>query len=123
MRIFHIAAASDWQAAQSAGIYTRSTVGRSLDDVGYIHAADSHQLTAVMNRYFAEVYGPLALLEIDTDRLSSPVIREQPAPGVEAIYPHIYGPLNLDAVVAVRDITRALEDPVDADTLVEHVEP
>ena len=109
MKIFHVAAAADWQVAQSIGTYDRSTLGAPLMAGEYIHAAYRHQLRTVRNRFFAEVYTPLVLLEIDTDRLTSPVVHEQPAPGVEAIYPHIYGPLNIDAVVGVRDISRAAE--------------
>jgi uncharacterized protein (DUF952 family) len=113
MRIFHIAAAEDWADAQRTGTYAYSTLGTPLVAGEYIHAAYRHQLRTVRNRFFAEVYTPLMLLEIDTDRLDSPVVHEQPAPGAEEIYPHIYGPLNLDAVVGVRDITRTTEPEAD----------
>lgn len=123
MRIFHVAAAEDWQAARSTGMYAYSTLGTPLTGGDYIHAAYQHQLRTVRNRFFAEVYTPLLLLEIDTERLHSPVVHEQPAPGAEEIYPHIYGPINTDAVVGVRDITRAAEtetetgQPTSADTV------
>lgn len=109
MRIFHIATANDWAAAQESGEYTTSTFGRSLAEEGFIHAAFQEQWPVVKRRYYAEVYAPLVLLEIETDRLTSVLIEEQPAPGVEEIYPHIYGPLNVDAVVGVRDISRSTE--------------
>ena len=44
---------------------------------------------------------PLVLLEIDSDLLDVPVVEEPPAPGVEETFPHIYGPLEPAAVVAV----------------------
>ena len=106
MRIFHIATAEDWRTAQHTGTYVRSTVGRSLEQDLYIHAAYAHQLSKVRQRFFAEVYTPLLLLEIDTERLRSHIVAEQPAPGAEEIYPHIYGPLTIDAVVRVSDVTR-----------------
>ena len=99
MRIFHVTTALDWNAAAAHGMYTRSTIGRDLADVGFIHAAYAHQLSTIRQGYVAEACGPLVLLEIETDLLHSQVVEEQPAPGTEVIYPHIYGPLNTDAVV------------------------
>ena len=104
MRIFHIATRADWEGAQLAGAYTTSTIGRPLQQEGFIHAAFEEQWPLVKRRYYADAFEPLLLLEIDPERLTSPLIEEQPAPGVEEVYPHIYGPLNLDAVVATRGI-------------------
>jgi uncharacterized protein (DUF952 family) len=92
--IFHIATASDWAHAQESGSYTTSTLGRSLEDEGFIHASHAHQWEGVREAFYAGVPEPLVLLEIDTDRLTSPVIEED-------TFPHIYGPLNPDAVVTV----------------------
>ena len=52
----------------------------------------------MLERYYVGA-GPLLLLGIDTDLLTSPWRDDEIAPGVS--YPHIYGPLNLDAVVAI----------------------
>ncbi|BBH16159.1 hypothetical protein Back2_04460 [Nocardioides baekrokdamisoli] len=109
MRIFHIATSADWAAAQKCGVYTRSTLARSLAEEGFIHAAYSSQWPKVLARHFVGVYEPLVLLEVDTGRLTSVVIEEQPVPGSEMICPHIYGPLNLDAVVSISDVTRPEE--------------
>ena len=43
----------------------------------------------------------LVLLTIDTERVASP-IRYELVPGQDLPYPHIYGPLNLDAVIDTR---------------------
>jgi uncharacterized protein (DUF952 family) len=43
----------------------------------------------------------LVLLVIDTERVASP-IRYERVPGQDLPYPHIYGPLDTDAVVATR---------------------
>ncbi|KAA1428867.1 DUF952 domain-containing protein [Nocardioides antri] len=96
--IFHLALASDWAAAQEAGAYTISTRGRTLAQEGFIHASRGDQWPAVRDAFYADVAEPLLLLQIDTDRLDVPVLEERP-PGATETFPHIYGPLALDAVV------------------------
>ncbi|MGJ9423585.1 DUF952 domain-containing protein [Aeromicrobium sp. CF3.5] len=95
MIIFHLALADQWAAAVQAGEYRISTRGASLDEVGFIHAATEVQVDDVQARFYADA-GDLVLLTIDTDRLSSPW---QLDPVGQEDFPHIYGPLNLDAVV------------------------
>jgi uncharacterized protein (DUF952 family) len=104
MRIFHVATPEDWSEAQRTGTYTTSTLGRSLAEEGFIHASFEHQWQGVLHRFYSDVSAPLLLLEIETDRLTSPLVEEPPAPGVDERFPHIYGPLNTDAVVGVRDL-------------------
>ena len=104
MRIFHLATKADWDAAEASGAYATSTYGVSLADEGFIHASRADQWEGVRERYYAEVEEPLVLLEIDTDLLDVLVVEEPPAPGVEGTFPHIYGPLNTAAVVAVRPL-------------------
>jgi uncharacterized protein (DUF952 family) len=104
--VFHVALASDWQAAQEAGDYRVSTLGRSLEEEGFLHASFSHQWRGVLAAYYADVEEPLVLLEIDPDRLDVPLVVEAPAgsgPGAEE-FPHVYGPLSLAAVVGVRPL-------------------
>lgn len=101
MRIFHIAERSRWEAAKTSGSYAQSTWGRTLEDEGFIHAARADQWEDVRRRHYAEVSAPLVLLEIDTDRLTSPW-REDEVGGTT--YPHIHGPLNPSAVVAERPL-------------------
>ncbi|HWU21643.1 MAG TPA: DUF952 domain-containing protein [Nocardioides sp.] len=97
--IFHLALASDWAAAQQAGRYTISTRGRTLAEEGFIHASRGDQWPAVRERFYAGVTEPLVLLQIDTDRLGVPLIEEPAVPGGTETFPHIYGPLSVDAVV------------------------
>lgn len=100
VRIFHIATAADWAQAQVSGRYTTSTRGRSLAEVGFIHAARGDQWQGVRERYYADAVEPLVLLTIDRERVSVPVVDEPaPGPAVET-FPHIYGPLDVAAVVA-----------------------
>ena len=105
MRIFHLATQADWGAAQQSGAYMTSTYGVSLVDGGFIHASRADQWENVRERYYADVDEPLVLLEIDTDLLGVPVVEEPPAPDVGETFPHIYGPLKPDAVVAVTVLT------------------
>jgi glutathione S-transferase len=101
--IFHIAEAADWQAAQASGDYRVSTRGRSLAEEGYIHAARREQVLPVAEAYYADA-GPLVLLSIDPARLSS-LVRDEEVPS-GAVYPHIYGPVDLAAVVAADPLER-----------------
>jgi uncharacterized protein (DUF952 family) len=101
VRIFHIALASEWEEAKRTGSYTTSTRGRRLADEGFIHASRADQWEGVRAAFYADVTEPLVLLEIDTDRLTASVVEEPPAPGVEETFPHVYGPIDVDAVVSV----------------------
>ncbi|HEY0699097.1 MAG TPA: DUF952 domain-containing protein [Micromonospora sp.] len=104
--IFHIAEVADWQAAQAAGDYRVSTRGRTLADEGFIHAARREQVLGVAEAFYADA-GPLLLLTIDPARLSSPVRDDEVAPGI--VFPHVYGPIELDAVVAVAPLDRGAD--------------
>jgi len=97
-RIFHIATAADWRAAQEAGTYTTSTRGRTLAEEGFIHASRGDQWPAVRERFYADVDEPLLLLVIETDLLDVPVVEEEVA-GTGQTFPHVHGPLRPGAVV------------------------
>jgi len=97
--IFHIALAGDWAAAQEAGAYTTSTRGRSLAEEGFVHCSRADQWPAVRDAFYADVTEPLLLLQIDTTRLDVPVVEEAAEPGRVETFPHVYGPIPLDAVV------------------------
>ena len=103
--IFHIARTTDWDDALRAGTYAMSTVDRTLEDEGYIHASFGPQLEGVIDRHYGGVEGPLVLLTIDPDLLT-PELRVEAPPGRDEGYPHIYGPLNVDAVVEAAPMER-----------------
>ncbi len=105
-RIFHVATVADWEAAQESGSYTTSTLGRTLAEEGFLHAAHEDQWRAVLERFYADVTEPLVLLEIDTDLLGVPLV-EEPAPGTEETFPHVYGHLRPAAVVRATPIGSA----------------
>jgi uncharacterized protein (DUF952 family) len=103
-RLFHLALRRDWEAAKEAGEYLVSTRGRTLAEEGFLHASYGHQWQGVRDAYYADVTEPLVLLEVDPALLGVPVVEEVPAGGDEA-FPHVYGPLPVAAVVAVRELS------------------
>jgi uncharacterized protein (DUF952 family) len=101
--LFHVALRRDWEAAQQAGDYRVSTVGRTLEEEGFLHASYEHQWQGVHDAFYAGVDEPLVLLEIDPALLDVPVVVEVPD-GAHQAFPHIYGPLPVAAVVVARPI-------------------
>ena len=96
--IYHLTSRDAWAEAQSEGVYEAP----SLADEGFIHcSADEAQALRVAERLYAGATG-LQLLDVDTEKLNAEVKREPSRSG--EIYPHIYGRINLDAVVRVRDL-------------------
>jgi len=92
--IYHVTTAADWKAGRQKGAYTTP----SLQAEGFIHcSADDTQVAGVLQRYFSGKDNLLKLV-IDTDKLSSRFIYEW-SPSTADTFPHIYGPINLDAVI------------------------
>jgi uncharacterized protein (DUF952 family) len=100
--IYHIASAADWEQARGDGRYSMSTRGVTLAEQGFIHASTAAQVALVANKYY-KGEPDLLLLVIDTDRVVRE-IRWEDVPGSDAPYPHIYGPLNADAVIGTRPL-------------------
>jgi glutathione S-transferase len=99
--IWHLALPDDWIAAtRSGGPYTVSTRGMSLGEVGFIHCSHPHQIDGVAQRFYGDCE-TLLLLQVDPARVGSPVIEEPPADGIDELFPHIYGPLPIDAVTRI----------------------
>jgi uncharacterized protein (DUF952 family)/uncharacterized glyoxalase superfamily protein PhnB len=95
--LFHIARRRDWEAAQRVGIYRISTLGRTLEQEGFIHLSFARQVRGVAERFYAGVDGELLLLSIDPAQVTAPVVIE-PVPGTDEQFPHLYGELPVDAV-------------------------
>ena len=98
--LYHLALQSEWQAARVAGEYRRSTRGMALEQVGFIHASASHQLPATFERFYQDA-GAVVLLCLDPARLEQAgvEVRWEPAPESGELFPHLYGPLPLEAVL------------------------
>jgi uncharacterized protein (DUF952 family) len=102
MKIFHIAERPEWEAARAAGgPYEVSTRGQTLAEVGFIHASrDEEQARAVQGLFYANL-DDLVLLVIDPEGLD---VRHEPVG--DDVFPHIYGPLPIKAVIDVRPLPR-----------------
>jgi uncharacterized protein (DUF952 family) len=73
---------------------------------GFIHTTDgAENMLKVVNRIYKDDHREFLVLYIDKTLVKSPIKYEDP----EEIYPHIYGPLNLDAVVDKRLALRAAD--------------
>jgi uncharacterized protein (DUF952 family) len=103
-RIFHIATAADWRRTLESGTYTTSTVGRTLEDEGFIHASRRDQVQGVFDRYYRSLGQRLVLLTVDPGRLTDAEVVVEPV-GDDS-YPHVYGPINRSAVVEVAPLDR-----------------
>ena len=96
--IYHVTTAVDWEAAKARGFY----IHPSLNEEGFIHCSQENQVAGVLARYF-EGKTNLVKLVIDTDKLTSKYIFDW-SPSTHDTFPHIYGPINLDAVLDVIDL-------------------
>lgn len=105
--ILHITPVEDWREAIEAGIYRAA----SLSSEGFIHCSQPEQVLQVANTLFRG-RADLVLLYIDRNQVTAP-IRDENLEGGKDRFPHIYGPLNLDAVYQVVNF------PPDADGLFE----
>lgn len=102
--IHHVALPEDWEHALEVGEYAISTRGRSLAEVGFIHCAHPDQVAGVVERFYADVTGTLLLLSIDPADLDVPVVEEPATPGAGEHFPHVYGPIPLEAVHGIHEI-------------------
>ena len=93
MLIYHIVLPEAWTAFDT-GLYRAA----SLQTEGFIHCSFAEQLDSVIKRYYSN-QSEVVVLEIETEKLMSRVLNE-PSTG-NAIYPHIYGPINRNAIVRV----------------------
>jgi uncharacterized protein (DUF952 family) len=106
--ILHILRRNEWELALRQGSYRPP----SLDTEGFIHCSTIDQAIDTANIFFRGARD-LLLLRIDERKLTSTLKFEAPATAGDARprtqFPHIYGPLDLDAVID------AVEFPSEAD--------
>jgi uncharacterized protein (DUF952 family) len=97
-RIYHLALGDEWRDALDRGEpYRRSTLGRSLEDVGFIHCSFAQQVQVIADLVYRGCRD-VVLLVIDPSRLQVEV-RAENLEGGKELFPHIYGPVPADAVV------------------------
>src|SRR5213078_3936902 len=81
------------------------TIDSTLADVGFIHCSFPGQAIEIANRKYGD-HDNLTLLFIDEDKVKAPIKHERALSGRAGTFPHIYGPLNVDAVHAVVPLQR-----------------
>ncbi len=110
--ILHLVPASEFHACDGAASY----VPRQFEKDGFIHCAvDAAVLLQVANRFYRQVSEELLVLVIDPARVAAQIRYEPPGhpDGTPAtsdetrLFPHIYGPLEREAIVSIRTALRA----------------
>jgi uncharacterized protein (DUF952 family) len=109
--ILHIVAANDFNSRPPTEPYLPGAYAAD----GFIHCTKEPQvLLHIANTFYKNIVGDVLVLVIDTDKLTSPLKWEPPSPPPDPshpfasiLFPHIYGPLNRDAIVDIRIATRA----------------
>lgn len=96
--IFHICRREEWTAALSAGRYDGSS--QDARD-GFIHFSTGQHVRASAAKHRAG-QADLVLLTVDPKQLGE-ALRWEPSRG-GALFPHLYGPLPLDAVRSIDDL-------------------
>jgi uncharacterized protein (DUF952 family) len=95
--IYHLALRHAWEAANGdKEPYRRSTIDRSLEEEGFIHCSYVDQVQGVADRFYRGRTDVL-LLTIDPSKVEVEIRTEN-------TFPHIYGPIPLDAVVRVEPV-------------------
>ena len=96
---FHLTPRERWEAHRGDVSY----LPEPFESEGFIHCTDGEaNVVAVGNRYYTGDPREMVCLVIDRDTVAAEIRYEDP----ERIYPHIYGPLNTDAVIEVRAVRR-----------------
>jgi uncharacterized protein (DUF952 family) len=99
--VYHLVLRSVWERDSS-----QPYRADSLQTEGFIHCSFADQVSRSANRFYAAATD-LLVLTIDTTRLTSP-LREEAA-GNGELFPHVYGPIDRDAVTAAVPLTRDVD--------------
>ncbi|MBM0234454.1 DUF952 domain-containing protein [Micromonospora sp. STR1_7] len=97
--IYKLLPTVEWDDARAAGHLAGSAVDRQD---GFIHLSAADQVVETARRHFAGMTG-LTLLTVQEQRLGD-ALRWEPSRGGQ-LFPHLYGPLPVTAVVAARVLT------------------
>jgi uncharacterized protein (DUF952 family) len=105
--IYHLAPAARWHGWPSGEPYLPAEYA----DDGFVHCTAGDELMLqVANRFYRDAPGDFVLLVIDPARLAAPLKWEASADDdLAAKFPHIYGPIDRDAIVEVRAARRAAD--------------
>lgn len=106
--IYHITTAQRWHNTKGQNQpYEAEFFGVE----GFIHCSNADQVVRVANRLFRNTPS-LILLHIQTERLHPRLVYENLEGGKE-LFPHVYGPINLDAVVRISQFEPGLDGSFD----------
>jgi glutathione S-transferase len=118
-RLYHLALEAEWEeAVRRGGPYRRSTLGRSLDEQGFIHCSLPHQAQTVADSFYRD-RDDVVLLVIDARRVGAEV-RVEPVGDSGDRFPHIYGPLPLEAVERADPVPLDARGRLDLGPLLDH---
>jgi uncharacterized protein (DUF952 family) len=98
MVVYKIVAAEEWNKAETAGVFIGAPVDRAD---GFIHFSTAEQALDTAAKWFAG-RDDLTLAAIDAEALGE-ALRWEPSRG-GALFPHLYGPLPMSAVVWSRPL-------------------
>jgi pimeloyl-ACP methyl ester carboxylesterase/uncharacterized protein (DUF952 family) len=99
---YHLVPASHFESTDSSEPY----IPQAFEQDGFIHCTDGiDNVLQTGNRYYKDEPRDYLLVVIDTTKVQAPIVYEDPA----RIFPHIYGPLNRDAIVATLPVPRAAD--------------
>jgi uncharacterized protein (DUF952 family) len=105
-QIYHLAPAARWATWPADQPYLPDEYTKD----GFIHCTEGDALMLrVANRFYRTTPGAFVLVVLETEHLTSELRWEAASDGMAALFPHIYGPINQDAVVAVRRVVRAAD--------------
>ena len=96
--IYHVTTETEWKEALQKGKYEAA----SLHTEGFIHTSKEDQVAGVLQRYY-NGKPALLLLHIDEDALTSE-LKYELAASVNEVFPHIYGAVNIDAVIKIETL-------------------
>ncbi|HEU0035069.1 MAG TPA: DUF952 domain-containing protein [Kofleriaceae bacterium] len=98
--LFHLLSQQAWAIARELGRY----IPASLATEGFIHLSTADQWPRTLARFYRDT-PDLVLLQLDPARLAD--VRYEPADG--ELFPHLYAPLDVTAVVGVFEIPRGAD--------------
>jgi uncharacterized protein (DUF952 family) len=93
--IYHVTSQKEWEQAKINGEYKPS----GYEQDGFIHCSVEKQVAGVLDRFYKGQTG-LVKLKIEKAKVNRPVLFEL-AVDLDELFPHVYGPLNIDSVIEV----------------------
>jgi uncharacterized protein (DUF952 family) len=98
-RIYHLVPAAAWE-----GWAKKTYEPASLRTEGYVHCSNENQVARVANLFYRNERQLLALV-INADHLEA-LVRDEDLTGAGELFPHVYGAIPSDAVLASVPLTR-----------------